>query len=246
MLEGMYAAASGMAAQQQQLDAIGNDLANASTTGYKTERVGFRDLLYNQIDQAGTATTAGAGAAAEVIGANQSQGSIESTGNPLDLAIEGSGYFTVQRSGGTTALTRDGAFQVDAQGKLTTSEGDLVQPPITLPKGIAPSAVSIASDGTVTAAGRTLGKIALVTVASPEHLLAAGGSLFTANAASGAPRPVAGATAKIQQGALEGSNVDTATEMVKMVNTQRSYQLESSAIQTENQMLSIANQLVTS
>jgi flagellar basal-body rod protein FlgG len=246
MLEGMYAAASGMAAQQQQLDAIGNDLANASTTGYKSERVGFRDLLYNQIDQAGTATTAGAGAAAEVIGANQSQGSIENTGNPLDLAIEGSGYFTVQRPGASTALTRDGAFQVDAQGKLTTAEGALLQPPITLPKGVAPSAVSIASDGTVTAAGRTLGKIALVTVASPEHLLAAGGSLFTTTASSGAPRPVAGATAKIQQGALEGSNVDTATEMVKMISTQRSYQLESSAIQTENQMLSIANQLVTS
>jgi flagellar basal-body rod protein FlgG len=243
MLEGMYAAASGMAAQQQQLDAIGNDLANASTTGYKTERVGFRDLLYNQIDQAGTDTTAGAGAAAEVIGANQSQGSIESTGNPLDLAIEGSGYFTVQRPGGSTALTRDGALQTDAQGRLTTAEGDLLQPPVTLPKGIAPSAVSIASDGTVTAAGRTLGKIALVTVASPEHLLAAGGSLFTATAASGAPRPLAAST--IHQGALEGSNVDTASEMVKMVNTQRSYQLESSAIQTENQMLSIANQLVS-
>lgn len=243
MLEGMYAAASGMAAQQQQLDAIGNDLANASTTGYKSERVGFRDLLYNQIDQAGTETTAGAGAAAEVMGANQSQGSIESTGNPLDLAIEGPGYFTVKRSDGSTALTRDGAFETDAQGKLTTAEGDLLQPPITLPKGIAPSAVSIASDGTVTAAGRTLGKVALVTVASPEHLLAAGGSLFTTTAASGAARPVA--LPKIQQGALEGSNVDTATEMTKMMSTQRSYQLESSAIQTENQMLSIANQLVS-
>jgi len=243
MLEGMYAAAAGMAAQQQQIDAIGNDLANASTTGYKAERVGFRDLLYNQIDQAGTTTTAGAGAAAEVIGANQSQGSLESTGDPLDLAIEGPGYFTVQRSDGSTALTRDGAFEVDAQGRLTTAEGDLLQPPITLPQGVAPSSVAIASDGTVTGGGRTLGKIALVTVASPEHMLAAGGSLFTTSAASGAPRPVAGAT--IHQGALEGSNVDTATEMVKMISTQRSYQLESSAIQTENQMLSIANQLVT-
>jgi flagellar basal-body rod protein FlgG len=244
MLEGMYAAAAGMSAQQQQIDAIGNDLANASTTGYKAERVGFRDLLYNQIDQAGTTTTAGSGAAAEVIGANQSQGSIESTGNPLDLAIEGPGFFTVKRSDGSTALTRDGAFQVNAQGQLTTAEGDLVQPPITLPKGVSPGEVAIGPEGKVTGpAGRAIGQITLVEVASPDHLLAASGSLLTPTAASGATRPVA--TAKLKQGALEGSNVDTATEMVKMVSTQRSYQLESSAIQNEDQMLSIANQLIT-
>ncbi len=243
MLEGMYAAAAGMTAQQQQIDSIGNDLANASTTGYKAQRVGFRDLLYNQIDQAGTVTTAGAGAAAQTLGANQSQGSIQSTGDPLDLAIEGSGYFTVKRSDGSTALTRDGAFEVDAQGKLTTAEGDLLEPPITLPKGVSPSEISIGPDGTVRGpgGGRALGKLALVTVTSPDHLLAGGGSLFTTTASSGAPRPTAGAT--IRQGALEGSNVDTATEMVKMISTQRSYQLESSAIQTENQMLQIANQL---
>jgi flagellar basal-body rod protein FlgG len=242
MLEGMYAAAAGMAAQQQQLDAIGNDLANASTTGYKTERVGFRDLLYNQIDQAGTDTTAGAGAAAEVIGFNQTQGAIQSTGNPLDLAIEGPGYLTVKRADGSTALTRDGALQIDAQGQLTTSEGNLLQPPTTLPRGVSPSDVSIASDGTLTGPkGAPLGKISLVTVASPEHLLAAGGGLFATTASSGPTRPLDGSS--IHQGALEASNVDTATAMVQMMSTQRSYQMESSAIQTENQMLSIANQL---
>jgi flagellar basal-body rod protein FlgG len=242
MLEGMYAAAAGMAAQQQQLDSIGNDLANASTTGYKAQRVGFRDLLYNQIDQAGTNTTAGAGAAAEVMGFNQTQGAIQSTGNPLDLAIEGSGYFTVKRADGSTALTRDGALQVNSKGQLTTAEGDLVQPPITLPSGLAPSDVSIASDGTVTGPkGSPLGKISLVTVASPEHLLADGGGLFSSTATSGAIRPLAGGS--MRQGSLEASNVDTATEMTQMMSTQRSYQMESSAIQTENQMLSIANQL---
>jgi flagellar basal-body rod protein FlgG len=244
MLEGMYAAASGMAAQQQQLDAISNDLANASTTGYQSERVGFRDLLYNQIDQAGTHTTAGAGAAAEVIGYNQAQGSVQTTGNPLDVAIEGPGYLTFKRADGATALTRDGALQVDAQGRLTNAEGNLLQPPITLPAGVSPSDVSIASDGTVTGpAGRPLGKITLVTVASPDHLLADGGGLFSATPASGAVRPLAGSS--IHQGALEGSNVDMGTEMVQMMSTQRSYQLESNAIQTENQMLSIANQLVS-
>jgi flagellar basal-body rod protein FlgG len=237
----MYAAASGMDAQQQQLDAIGNDLANGSTTGYKSERVGFRDLLYNEINEAGTSTTAGAGAAAEVMGRNQSQGAIQTTGDPLDLAIEGNGYFTVKRADGTIALTRDGSFETDATGQLVTAEGDIVQPPITVPKGISPSNLSIGPDGTVTAGTKQLGKIGLVTVPAPDKLLADGGSLFSVTASSGPTSAASGAS--IHQGALEGSNVDVATEMVRMVTTQRSYQLESSAIQTESQMLSIANEL---
>jgi flagellar basal-body rod protein FlgG len=243
VLEGLYAAASGMEAQQQQLDSIGNDLANASTTGYKAERVGFRELLYNQVDIAGTTTTQGAGAAAQSIGRNQAQGSIQSTGDPLDLAIHGPGYFTVKRADGTVALTRDGSFQANASGQLTTAEGNLLDPPITLPKGASPSEVAIGPDGTVRVGTKTIGKIALVTVASPDHLLAAGGNLFTTGVSSGALRPSTAAT--IQQGALEGSNVDVGNDMVQMMGAQRSYQLESSAIQTENQMLSIANQLVT-
>ncbi len=244
MLEGMYAAASGMEAQQQQLDSIGNDLANASTTGYKAEQVGFRDLLYNEVNIAGTTTSVGAGAAAEVVGRDQSQGAIQSTEDPLDLAIEGPGFFTVKRPDGTLALTRDGSFQVNSGGQLTTAEGDRLDPPLTLPKGTSPSEVSIGPDGTVRVGTRTVGKLALVTVAAPDHLLAAGGNLFTTTAASGATRPTAAAT--IRQGALESSNVDMSTDMVQMMSAQRGYQLESSAIQTENQMLSIANQLVTS
>ena len=243
MLEGLYAAASGMEAQQQQLDAVGNDLANASTTGYKAERVGFRELLYNQVDLAGTVTTQGAGAAAQTIGRSQAQGSLQSTGNPLDVAIEGPGFLTVKRPNGTVALTRDGALQVNARGQLTTAEGALLDPPLTLPRGTSPGEVAIAPDGTVSVGTRTVGRLALVTVASPDHLLAAGSNLFTASAASGRPRPTAAATLK--QGALEGSNVDVGTDMVQMMGAQRSYQLESTAIQTENQMLSIANQLVT-
>ncbi len=242
MLEGIYAAAAGMAAQQQQLDAIGNDLANGSTTGYKSQRVGFHDLLYNQVDQAGTRTTAGAGAAAEVIGRSQTQGAIQSTGNPLDLAIEGNGYFTIRRPDGSVALTRSGAFELDAKGRLTTAEGDLLDPPITLPPGVAPSAVTVAPDGTVTGpGGRALGKITLVSVPSPDHLLADGSSLLSTTAGSGPAQALNGGV--IHQGALETSNVDVGTEMVRMISAQRSYQLESSAIQTENQMMSIANQL---
>lgn len=241
MLEGLYAAASGMEAQQQQLDSIGNNLANLSTTGYKTQRTGFRDLLYNQVDLAGTTTSLGAGAAAQTIGADQSQGTLQSTGNPLDLAIEGPGFFTVKRPNGTVALTRDGALEVNSRGQLTTAEGDRLDPPVTLPKGTSPSEVAVGPDGTVRVGTKTIGKLALVTVTAPDRLLADGSSLLSPTAASGATRPVAGSA--IHQGALEGSNVDVSTEMVQMVSAQRNYQLESSAIQTENQMLSIANQL---
>jgi flagellar basal-body rod protein FlgG len=243
MFDGMYAAAAGMEAQQQQLASIGNDLANLSTTGYKAERVGFRDLLYNQVDIAGTVTSVGSGAAAQSIGRDQSQGAIESTGNPLDLAIEGPGYLTVKRPDGTIALTRDGALQVNARGQLTTAEGDLLDPPVTLPSGTGSSDVAVGPDGTVSVGTKVMGRIALVNVSAPDSLLAAGGNLFTPTASSGAPRPATGAS--IQQGALESSNVDVGSEMVEMVNAQRSYQLESSAIQDENQMLSFANELVT-
>ena len=187
MLEGLYAAASGMEAQQQQLDSIGNNLANLSTTGYKAQRTGFRDLLYNQVDLAGTTTSLGAGAAAQSAGADHSQGTLQSTGNPLDLAIEGPGFFTVKRSNGTVALTRDGAFEVNARGQLTTAEGDRLDPPLTLPKGTSPSEVAVGPDGTVRVGTRTVGKLALVTVTAPDRLLADGSSLFSVDRPPPAP-----------------------------------------------------------
>jgi flagellar basal-body rod protein FlgG len=240
MLEGLYSAAAGMSAQQEQLNAISNDLANLSTSGYKSERVAFSDLLYNPINVAGTVSSAGAGASAKVIGRSDAEGSIQETGNPLDLAIEGEGYFQVTRSNGQKALTRDGSFGVDANGAIVNSEGNQLSPPIKLPAGVSASEVSIGPTGTVTAGTRTLGQIKLVTVTSPEHLISDGGSEFTPSAASGAPHP---ATGKVHQGALEGSNVNIASDMALMVSTQRNYQLTSTAIQDESQMMSIANQL---
>ena len=240
MLEGLYSAAAGMAAQQEQLNAISNDLANVSTSGYKSERVAFSDLLYNPIKFAGTETSAGAGASARVIGRSESQGSITETGNPLDLAIEGAGYFLLTRANGQKALTRDGTFGIDATGAIVNAEGNQLSPPIKVPAGVSAGELSIAPDGTVTAGARKLGQIKLVTVTSPEHLLADGGGEFTATASSGAPHP---ATGKIHQGALEASNVNVASAMAQMVSTQRNYQLTSTAIQDESQMMSIANQL---
>ena len=157
MLEGLYSAAAGMSAQQEQLDAIGNDLANASTTGYKAERVAFSDLLYNNVNMAGSASSDGAGAKAQVIGHSPQQGAIKETGNPMDLAIEGEGFFQITRNG-QPALTRDGNFSVDANGTIVDSEGDPLAPPIKLPAGTKPSEVGIAPDGTVTAAKKPSGR----------------------------------------------------------------------------------------
>jgi flagellar basal-body rod protein FlgG len=243
MLEGLYAAAAGMSAQQEQMDSIGNDLANISTTGYRAERVGFQDLLYNQVNQAGTSTTTGAGARAQTVGWDPTQGSLQQTGQPLDLAIQGEGFFQIKQPNGTTALTRDGSFTTDAQGNVVTSAGAFLDPPVKLPSGVSPSEVNIASDGTVRAGTRSLGQIKLVTVPSPDHLLADGSGAFTPTAGSGAVQVASGAT--IHQGELEGSNVNMATEMTTMVSTQRNYQLASTAIQTQDQMLGIANQLVS-
>lgn len=240
MLEGLYAAAAGMSAQQEQLNAISNDLANESTSGYKSERVAFSDLLYSPVNIAGTVSTDGAGASAKVIGRSEGQGSITETGNPLDLAIEGPGYFEVTRANGQKALTRNGNFGADASGTLVTAEGNRLSPPIKLPAGVAASDVRIAPDGTVSAAGRKLGQIKLVTVTSPEHMLADGSGALTPTAASGAPHPAKGT---IHQGALEASNVNMASEMALLVSTQRNFQMDSTAIQNESQMMSIANQL---
>jgi flagellar basal-body rod protein FlgG len=240
MLEGLYSAAAGMSAQQEQLNAISNDLANESTSGYKSERVAFSDLLYNPVNMAGTVSTDGAGASATVIGRSEAQGSITETGDPLDLAIEGPGYFEVTLANGQKALTRNGSFGVDASGTLVNSEGNRLTPPIKLPAGASTNEVSVAADGTVSAGTHKLGQIKLVTVTSPEHMLANSGGTLTPTATSGAPHP---ATGKIHQGALEASNVNMAGEMALMVSTQRSYQMDSTAIQNESQMMSIANQL---
>ncbi|MGN6190392.1 MAG: flagellar hook-basal body protein [Conexibacter sp.] len=244
MLEGLYSAAAGMYAQKQRIDGVANDLANASTTGYKHVRVGFRDLLYSaQGGQAGPTVMAGAGAAAGVIGRSQEQGALQTTGQPLDLAIQGPGFFQVKRADGSPALTRDGSLRLDATGRLTTQDGDIVQPQITVPSGTTPDQLSVGADGTVRGAGgRALGRIELVTVPAPDGLQPLGGNLFAASAQSGQPVAV-GTDTTLRQGELEGSNVDVGDAMVDMIDAQRSFQLASKAIQMQDQMLEIANQV---
>jgi flagellar basal-body rod protein FlgG len=240
MLEGLYSAASGMEAQQNQFDAISNDMANLDTPGYQSTVVGFHDLLYSNGAYGSTVPT-GAGSASAIVGRDQSQGAIEVTNRQLDVAIQGQGYIEVRRPDGSIGLTRNGRLELNAKRQLTNQEGMLVQPPITIPAGVSTGEVSIAANGTVQAAGKTVGKISLVDVPAPDGLVADGDSVFSATAASGAIKTAKSAT--LQQGALEGSNVDMGAEMAKMMTAQKEYEMSSQAVQYQSQMLSIANQI---
>jgi flagellar basal-body rod protein FlgG len=236
VLEGLYTAAAGMAAQQQRMDALSNDVANVNTAGYKRVRLGFRDLVYQQ--NGGVQT--GAGAAATQIGRGYAQGALQSTGQPFDFAIQGEGYFQVRRADtGQIALTRNGSFQLDANGRLVTPEGDSLVPPVTIPRGIDPARVNVGADGALSAGGRRIGQIQLVTVPAPTGLSAAGSGYFNVTAASGGVRNAT--TATLQQGAIESSNVDLADAMVDMMDAQRSYSMASKAIHMQDQMMEIAN-----
>jgi flagellar basal-body rod protein FlgG len=241
MLQGLSTAAAGMAAQQQRLDAVSNDLANASTTGYKRVRVGFRDLVYQQAGRpAADGVRVGAGAAAVDAGRAFGQGSLQTTNRPLDVALSGEGFLRVRLPDGRAALTRDGALQIDGRNRLTTATGALVQPAITVPAGATAEQLAINEDGTVKVGEQVLGKLAIVTVRNPQGLLATGDNAFVATDDSGRPT-AAPAETKLVQGALEGSNVDMAEAMVGMIEAQRAFELASKAITTADQMMEIAN-----
>jgi flagellar basal-body rod protein FlgG len=241
MLEGLNIAAAGMAAQQQKLDAVSNDLANANTTGYKHARVGFRDLVYTQAQRSSAqGVRTGAGAAAVDLGHGFSQGVLQQTGQPLDVALEGEGFLQIRLPDGRTGLTRDGGLRRDPQGRLTTSTGALLSPNVAIPAEVPLSRGSIATDGTVTAAGKVVGRLSIVSVRNPQGLDSVGDNAFVPTAASGRTTAAPAAT-RVTQGALEASNVDTSEAMVAMIEAQRSFQLASKAIQMSDQMMEIAN-----
>ncbi len=243
MLEGMRAAASGMLAQQKRMDALSNDIANVNTSGYKHERTSFRELVASQVGAGGAdGITAGAGAAAQSAGRGWGQGALHATEQPLDVGIQGDGFLQVRLPDGRAGLTRNGSLQIDAQGRMATVDGALLQPPVRLPAGLSPQDVRISRDGTLVAQGRPVGRITLVSVASPHALDSAGDGVFTANAASGTPRAAGNATTLVQ-GSLEASNVDLGDAMVELMAAQRSFQMASQAVRTQDQMLSIANQV---
>ncbi len=260
MMRSLWTSKTGMEAQQFQLDVVSHNLANVSTNGFKRSHAVFEDLMYQTLRQPGANSTeqtqlptglqVGLGVRPVATSRMYGQGSLQQTTNSLDLAVQGNGFFQVAMPDGTTGYTRDGAFQVDAQGQLVTSEGYLVQPQITIPA--AALKTSIGSDGTVTvmlpgqAAPQTVGQIQLANFINPPGLDARGKNLFAETAASGQPStgaPGLNGLGSIQQGFLETSNVNVVEELVQMIQTQRAYEMNSKAIQTSDQMLQKLTQL---
>lgn len=260
MMRSLWISKTGMEAQQTQLDHISNNLANSATNGYKKSHAVFEDLMYQNLRQAGSNTSeqttlptglqVGLGTRAVASSRSFTQGNLQQSSNMLDVAVRGPGFFEIQMPDGTPAYTRDGSFQVNAQGQLVTNNGYTVQPGITIPSNA--QNVSIAADGTVTAsipgqtAPQTIGQLQLVNFVNPAGLDPKGQNLYTETAASGTPTagtPGEGGLGALQQGFVETSNVNVVEELIGMIQTQRAYELNSKAIQTSDQMLQRLAQL---
>ena len=254
MIRSLWISKTGLDAQQVQMDVISNNLANVSTNGFKRARAVFEDLLYQTLRQPGAQSSQqtqlpsglqiGTGVRPVATERIFTQGNLQQTGNTRDVAIQGNGFFQVLLPDGTTAYTRDGSFQSDAQGQLVTSSGFHVQPAITIP----PNALSItiARDGTVSvlvpgaAVPTQVGGIQLVSFINPAGLQAFGENLYVQTASSGTPNPNTPGTnglGMLSQGYVETSNVNVVEELVNMIQTQRAYEINSKAIQTSDQML---------
>jgi len=261
MIRSLWIAKTGMESQQIKLDSIANNLANTGTNGFKRGGVTFEDLMYQNLRPAGAASSeqsqmptgleVGLGARVVSTTRNFSQGTLQQTTNGYDVAIKGNGFFQIQMPDGTTGYTRDGSFQVDSAGQLVTNNGYLVQPGITIPANAL--TVTIGADGTVqattpgaAATPQTLGQIQLARFVNPAGLESRGENLYIETAASGTPNtgaPNSNGLGALQQGFVEGSNVNVVEELVGMIATQRAYELNSKAIQTSDQMLQKLGQL---
>jgi len=261
MIRALYTAGSGMAAEQMNLDNIANNLANANTTGFKMRETQFQDLLYQNFIQpggaAGSQTIIPSGlqlglgtrpASNEII---FTQGNFQETDNPLDVVIQGKGFFQVQRPDGSLAYTRAGNFELNADGNLVTANGDPVQPQITIPAQA--QSVTIAADGTIsyTQPGQTssqvAGQIQLANFANPAGLNSVGQTLFTPTDASG--EPIVGVpggqdgVGTLLQGYIEQSNVSVVDEFVNMIVTQRAYEANSKVVHAADEMYQEVNQI---
>jgi flagellar basal-body rod protein FlgG len=261
MFHALYTAASGMTAQQVNLDNIANNLANSSTAGFQSRRVQFSDLLYQNEVMPGAAATqqttvasglqVGLGTRAANTEIVQTQGDLSSTGNSLDFAIQGNGFFQILLPNGQTGYTRSGSFQTDAQGNLVTANGDALQPAINIPTSA--TNITVGSDGTVsvTLPGQTstqqVGVIQLATFANPGGLKSVGNNIYLPTTASGdAVVGTAGGSeglGTIVQGDLEQSNVSVVDEFVNMILAQRSYESNSRVVKAADEMLQQLNQL---
>lgn len=260
MIRSLWISKTGLDAQQTQLDVISNNLANVSTNGYKRSRAVFEDLLYQTLRQPGALSSQqtqipaglqiGTGVRPIASARIHTQGNLQQTGNSLDIAINGQGFFQVLLPDGTTGYTRDGSFHVDQQGQLVTSNGFTVQPAITIPANAA--SITVAQDGTVsiTQAGSTattqVGALQLANFINPAGLQAQGQNIYLETAASGSASsgaPGANGLGTVSQGYVETSNVNVVEELVSMIQTQRAYEINSKSIQSSDQMLQRLSQL---
>ncbi|MFO0512064.1 MAG: flagellar basal-body rod protein FlgG [Gammaproteobacteria bacterium] len=250
----LWAAKTGLEAQQTRMAVTANNLANVNTTGFKRGRVAFEDLLYQNVRQVGadaaqdtqlpSGLMLGTGVRVVATEKNYTQGNLQVTSNALDVAINGRGFFQVTLPDGTNAYTRDGSFKVNAQGELVTSGGYRMQPAVSIPDGA--QSVSIGTDGAVTvqlagqAAPSQVGSLQIVDFINPAGLQARGENLVLESAASGPPQagtPGLNGLGTLQQGALEASTVTVVEELVAMIETQRAYEMNSKAISTADKML---------
>jgi len=260
MLRALWTAASGMTTQQINIDNIANNLANVNNAGFKKSRVNFQDLLYQELRPAGAVTATGIshptgiqiGLGSNVVATEKifSQGNFQETGNMLDIAIEGDGFFQVTLPDGNIGYTRAGSFKINSDGDIVTPEGYLLEPTINIPENA--TSISIGTDGTVSvtlpgeAEVSEVGNIELARFINPSGLKSIGNNIYLQTGASGEPTtgvPGEDGMGSIAQGVLEMSNVNVVEEMVNMITGQRAYEINSKAIQTGDQMLQIVNNL---
>jgi flagellar basal-body rod protein FlgG len=255
----LWAAKTGLDAQTTQMSVIANNLANSNTTGFKSDRAAFQDLMYQNVQQVGaqstqntqysTGLTVGTGVRIAATEKNYIQGSVLQTGGNLDMSITGLGFFQVTMPDGTLSYTRDGSFSQDSQGNVVTASGYPLSPGITIPANA--QSVSVGVDGTVsvTTAGSTkpttIGQIQLASFINVQGLQPTGNNLLAESAASGAPQvgtPGTSGLGTLNSGSLETSNVNTVTELVNMIQCQRAYEMNSKAITTTDQMMQYLTQ----
>ena len=255
----LWAAKTGLDAQQTQMTVTANNLANVATTGFKASRGVFEDLLYQNVTQVGSNTSQttqsptglqlGTGVRMVATETMNTQGSLSQTGNSLDLAVQGRGFFQVLMPSGQLAYTRDGSFQLTSTGQVVTAEGYPLQPAMTVPTGT--QSITIGTDGTVSvqlagqSAPTTVGTVQLADFINPAGLQNLGGNLLAESASSGAATtgtPGVSGLGTLVQGSLEASNVNVVEEMVNMIQIQRAYEMNSKAVQTCDQMLQYADQ----
>lgn len=259
MMRALSIAGTGLGSQQLSVEVIANNLANVSTVGFKKSRGEFQDLMYQTLRSAGATTTTGtlpvgiqlgSGVIPVSVHRTFAQGDFQQTQNPLDLAIEGDGFFQVTLPDGSTGYSRAGSLSLDSEGNIVTAEGYPILPNVTIPS--AAQTINILPTGVISvveatgAAPQQIGTLELARFTNPAGLNSMGKNLYQATAASG--EAVTGAPGQegfgtVQQGSLEGSNVNIAEEMVNMIVAQRAYELNSKAIQTTDEMLSMVNNL---